>query len=94
MGGLPAHVARNVAAIAESSERVNQPIGARLVLLADAVFRTRHRWECGELSKEKYLRRLARYRQSWRTQLERGALLGTVADVSCCCGMTRCCGGL
>ena len=40
-----AHVARNLVAIAESSETVNQPIGARLVLLADAVFRTRHRWE-------------------------------------------------
>ncbi|WP_323900858.1 IS66 family transposase, partial [Aeromonas caviae] len=70
-----AHVARNLAAIAESSEQCNQPIGARLVLLADAVFRTRHRWESGALSKQKYLRRLARYRQSWRSQLERGALL-------------------
>ncbi len=33
------HVARNLVAIAESSEQCNQPIGARLVLLADAVFR-------------------------------------------------------
>ena len=48
-------------------------IGERV--LADAVFRTRHRWESGALSKQKYLRRLARYRQSWRSQLERGALL-------------------
>ena len=40
-----------------------------LVLLADAVFRTRHRWESGALNKQKYLRRLARYRQSWRSQL-------------------------
>ena len=39
------------------------------------MFRTRHRWESGALSKQKYLRRLARYRQSWRSQLERGALL-------------------
>ncbi|WP_244077758.1 hypothetical protein, partial [Aeromonas caviae] len=37
----------------ESSEQCNQPIGARLVLLADAVFRTRHRWESGALSKQK-----------------------------------------
>ena len=44
------HVACNLAAIAESSEQCNQPIGARLVLLADAVFRTRHRWESGALS--------------------------------------------
>ncbi|WP_223938797.1 hypothetical protein, partial [Aeromonas caviae] len=36
-------------------EQCNQPIGARLVLLADAVFRTRHRWESGALSKQKYL---------------------------------------
>ncbi len=42
--------------IADSCERVNQPIGVRLALLADAVFRTRHRWESGELSKQTYLR--------------------------------------
>lgn len=40
-----AHVACNVAAIADSSDSVNHPIGARLVLLADTVFRTRHWWE-------------------------------------------------
>ena len=36
-----AHVLRNVAAIADSGEN-NQPIGARLVLLANSVFRVRH----------------------------------------------------
>jgi transposase len=70
-----AHVARNVAAIADSSEWVNHPVGARLVLLADRVFRTRHRWENGELKHEQYLRRLRRCRQSWRIQLERGMML-------------------
>ena len=70
-----AHVARNVAAIADSSESVNQPIGSRLVLLADAVFRVRHRWENGQLNKAQYLRRLRRCRQSWLKQLERGAML-------------------
>lgn len=70
-----AHVARNVAAIADSSEPINQPIGTRLVLLANSVFRLRHCWECGTLSKERYLRRLWRYRQSWHRQLERGAIL-------------------
>ncbi len=70
-----AHVARNVAAIADSSEPVNQPIGARLVLLAGSVFRTRHRWESGTLNKAHYLRRLRRCRQSWLKQLEQGALL-------------------
>jgi len=69
-----AHVARNVAAIADSSDEVNQLIGARLELLADSVFRVRHRWENGLLSKENYLRRLRRYRQHWRKRLELGAL--------------------
>ena len=49
-------------------------IGARLELLADSVFRVRHRWENGLLSKENYLRRLRRYRQHWRKRLELGAL--------------------
>lgn len=70
-----AHVLRNVAAIAESSDAVNQPIGARLVLLADTVFRTRHGYEQGCLSREQYQRRLQRCRQSWRRQLERGSVL-------------------
>lgn len=70
-----AHVARNVAAIADSSEPVNRPIGARLVLLADTAFRIRHCWEQGQLSKELYLRRLKRCRQSWLQELERGAVL-------------------
>ncbi|MOA35333.1 hypothetical protein D3C78_1567760 [compost metagenome] len=39
-----AHVARNITAIGESSERVNQPIGARLDLLADAVFHSKARY--------------------------------------------------
>lgn len=60
-----AHVARNVAPIAESVERVNQPIGARLLLLAETVFWTRHRWDNGQLSKTQYLRRLRHCRQSW-----------------------------
>ena len=70
-----AHVARNVAAIADSSERVNHRIGARLVLLADLVFRIRHRRESGQLSEEHYLRRLRRCRQRWLMQLEQGALV-------------------
>lgn len=70
-----AHVLRNVAAIGQSGEQVNQPIGTRLVLLANSVFRARHRYEDGDLGKERYLRRLRRYRQSWLTQLEQGAML-------------------
>lgn len=70
-----AHIARNVAAIADSGESVNQSVGARLVLLADTLFRIRHRWESGDLSKAQYLRRLRRCRQSWLTQLAQGALV-------------------
>lgn len=91
-----AHVARNVAAIADSSESVNQPIGSRLVLLADAVFRVRHRWENGQLNKAQYLRRLRRCRQSWLKQLERGPCYvpsATEGAVGCSSRMTRCCGG-
>ena len=58
-----AHVLRNVAAIAESSEMVNQPIGAR------------HGYEQGTLSLAQYQRRLLRCRQSWDKQLERGSVL-------------------
>jgi len=70
-----AHVLRNVVAIAQSGEQVNQSIGARLVLLANSVFRVRHRYEHGALSKECYLHRLRRYRQGWLKQLEQGRLL-------------------
>lgn len=70
-----AHVLRNVAAIAQSGEAVNQPIGAKLVLLANSVFRARHRYENGDLGKEQYLHRLRRYRQSWLKQLAQGTLL-------------------
>ena len=44
-------------------------------LMADSVFRVRHRDENGVLSKERYLHRLRRYRQSWLKQLEQGTLL-------------------
>ncbi|ELM3618545.1 IS66 family transposase [Aeromonas sobria] len=70
-----AHVLRNVVAIAQSGEPVNQPIGTRLVLLTNSVFRARHCYENGDLGKEQYLHRLGRYRQSWRRQLEQGAVL-------------------
>lgn len=70
-----AHVLRNVAAIADSGEKVNQPIGARLVLLANSVFRVRHGYEQGVLSQKQYQRRLERCRQSWRKELGRGSLL-------------------
>ena len=61
-----AHVLRNVAAIADSGEKVNQPIGADWMLLANSVFRVRHGYEQGVLSQKQYQRRLERCRQSWR----------------------------
>lgn len=70
-----AHVLRNVVAVAQSGEQVNQSIGARLVLLANSVFRVRHRYETGTLSKVCYQHRLRRYRQSWLKQLAQGRLL-------------------
>lgn len=73
-----AHVLRNVVAIAQSGEQVNQFVGARLVLLANSVFRARHRYEDGDLDKARYLRRLRRDRQSWLTQLQQeGVMLCT-----------------
>ncbi|WP_421241570.1 IS66 family transposase [Aeromonas enteropelogenes] len=70
-----AHVLRNVIAIAQSGEQVNQSVGARLVLLANSVFRARHRYEHGALNKERYLHRLGRYRQSWLKTLAQVAML-------------------
>ena len=66
---------RNVVAIAQSGEQINQSIGARLVLLANSVFRVRHRDENGALNKECYQHRLRRYQQNWLKQLEQGPLL-------------------
>ncbi|MCS3459578.1 IS66 family transposase [Aeromonas sp. BIGb0445] len=70
-----AYVLRHVASIAQSGEQVNQSVGARLVLLANSVFRVRHRYEHGSLSKDRYLHRLGRYRGSWLKTLEQGAML-------------------
>jgi transposase len=67
-----AHVLRNVAEIAGSGEQVNQPIGARLVLLANSAFRVRHGYDHGVLRREQYLRRLERCRNRWRRQLGLG----------------------
>ncbi len=68
-----AHVVRNVAAIAESVDSQNQVMGERLMLLSAMVFRTRHRYDEGQLSDSCYLRRMCRLRTSWRTQLEKGS---------------------
>ena len=93
-----AHVACNLAAIAESSEQCNQPIGARLVLLADAVFRTRHRWgkRCVEQAEIPCAgsRVTSKAGEASWSAAPCCATNATVDDASCCCGMTRCCGGL
>jgi hypothetical protein len=70
-----AHVLRNVTAIAESGNHFNQHIGSRLSLVANSVFRCRHRWENGQISHEQYHRRLTRYRQRWKDYLSKGAIV-------------------
>lgn len=65
-----AHVALNVAVSTDSCERINHPMWARLVLLADTVFRTLHRWENGELTPAQYQWWLRRCRQRDQAQVE------------------------
>ncbi|MCE0559301.1 transposase [Motilimonas sp. E26] len=47
-------------------------VGARLVLMLGTLFRTQHRFEQGELSEERWLRRMQRLRKSIKTWLEKG----------------------
>jgi len=67
-----AHILRNVIAIADSVGKDNQPIGSRLVLVAQTVFRTRHQYEAGKLTHALYYRRIKRLRSSWQALLKRG----------------------
>ena len=74
----------------------NQPIGARLVLLADAVFR--YPAPLGKaLSKQKICagsRVTGKAGEGSWSAVYCCAANATVDDASYCCGMTRCCGGL
>ena len=67
-----AHILRNVIAIAESMDKDNQKIGRRLTLIAQALFKTRHRYDDGTLSLIKYKRRIARLQQSWKISVNQG----------------------
>ena len=69
-----AHLMRHFIAIGERPGR-GGAIGRRLLLLARATIRTRHRFERGEIDPERYRRRIGRLRGGVRDQLERGARL-------------------
>ena len=68
------HMIRHFTAIAEQSG-VGGQIGRRLLLLARAVIRTRHRLDDGRLDETRYRRRMQRLRRSICKQIERGAAL-------------------
>jgi transposase len=50
-------------------------IGRRLLLIAHAVIRTRHRWQDQRINESTYFRRMNRLRRSFRHTLERGSRL-------------------
>ena len=77
-------------------EQCNQPIGARLVLLADAVFRTGTVGKAVALSKQNTCagsRVTGKAGEASWSAASCCAANATMDDASCCCGMTRCCGG-
>ena len=68
------HVIRNLQQIADySGKGYTAKIGHRLVLLSKLVFRTRHRWESGDIGDALYLNRLNRIRCRFNHWLEKGA---------------------
>nr|WP_193158048.1 IS66 family transposase [Vibrio navarrensis] len=69
-----AHVIRNLQQIADYTGKGHTAkIGQRLVLLSKLVFRTRHRWESGQIDETLYLNRLNRIRCRFNHWLEKGA---------------------
>ena len=69
-----AHLIRHFTAIAERVGRGGQ-IGKRLLLIGQAVIRTRHRLESERIEEAIYRRRMDRLRRSLSRTLERGARL-------------------
>jgi len=68
-----AHVQRNLQQMADySGKGLTGRIGARLVLLLNAVFRTHHRYETGSLDEQTWLRRMQRLRRGITLLLEKG----------------------
>ena len=66
-----AHVLRNFERIARRSGEAGA-LGKHLVLMDQAVIRTRHRWDAGTLSESLYFRRMQRLRQSMQRLLAKG----------------------
>ncbi len=68
-----AHILRNVTQMAEySAGGYTAQMGGRLVLRVEAIFRTQHRFEDGEISEDIYQRRMQRLRMSWQKLLGQG----------------------
>lgn len=68
-----AHLARHFRAISERPGFAGKT-GARLLFASDTVFRTRHRFDNGEISEKIYRRRMKRIRQSFSYWLDLGSI--------------------
>ena len=79
-----AHLIRRFEKIARRIGQAGK-IGQRLLLLAHAVIRTRHRWQQGQLTLYQYHRRMQRLRAAMRRTLEQGqALSGSSRTANQC----------
>jgi transposase len=63
-----AHILRNVSALAQSWGP-NVAIGKRLETIVNMLFRTRHRFENGDITEPIYQRRMLRLQRAWREVL-------------------------
>lgn len=69
-----AHIKRNLQQMADySGGGYTAYVGNRLVLIVDAIFRTRHRYEQEKLSESVYLQRMQRLKKSFEAWLEKGS---------------------
>jgi transposase len=69
-----AHILRNVSALAQSWG-TNIAIGKRLETIVNMLFRTRHRFENGDITELIYQQRMLRLQRSWRENLAEGSRL-------------------
>ena len=69
-----AHILRNVSALAQSWG-TNIAIGKRLETIVNILFRTRHRFENGDITEPIYQRRMLRLQRSWHENLAEGSRL-------------------
>jgi len=69
-----AHILRNITAMAEH-EGYTGFIGKQLLLICQLIFRTRHRYEQGQLCQAVYQFRMQRLRRRFRSNLENGRVI-------------------